>query len=224
MSRIGGGGAEDYFGKTRTEIEPLLPEKLERVLEIGCGRGPTLAWLKRRYPGLWACGIEIDEEAADEAERRVDIVLREDIAVCDPDIDKASFDAILCLDVLEHLADPWSVLGRLREYLRPDGVVIASVPNVRHHSVVGPLLLRGRWEYESWGILDKTHLRFFTRDSAIQLFVRQGFDVERVMATGLHKGSKARWINLLTLSVFRPFLEYQYLIRATPASPRYGFE
>jgi len=84
--------------------------------------------------------------------------------------------------VLEHLANPWTVLSRLRSKLSGDGVLIASIPNVAHYKVVVPLLLHGAWNYTDEGILDRTHLRFFNKKTAICLFEKTGYSVQKILA------------------------------------------
>jgi len=206
-----------YVGRIRDEILPLWPGPCERVLEFGCGAGATLAYLKRTGLCRWTAGIELHPEAATRARGQVDLVLEGSIEQLDLPFEPGSFDVILCLDVLEHLVDPWRVLTAVKELLAPNGVVIASIPNIRHASVVLPLLLRGRWDYADAGLLDRTHLRFFTRRTALELFVSTGYRVERVLSTGTERGRPGWLPNLLTLTLFKPFLELQYLIRAQPA-------
>jgi 2-polyprenyl-3-methyl-5-hydroxy-6-metoxy-1,4-benzoquinol methylase len=204
---------EDYFRQVRTEILSLLPSSLDRVLEVGCGGGYTLEHLRATGRCRWTCGVELFPEAARLAEQRVDQVYEGNIEQMNLALAPASIDAILCLDVLEHLIDPWAVIRKLHALLKPGGVIIASIPNVRHFRVVLPLLFRGRWDYTSSGLLDKTHLRFFTKGSAIALLESSGLRVDRLDATGL-TGPRARLLNALTFSFARPWLEFQFLIRA----------
>src|SRR6185436_7844996 len=86
----------------------------------------------------------------------------------------ASLDCIVCADVLEHLRDPERALRLLLRYLAPDGLLVASIPNVRHASVLLPLLVEGRFRYQDEGILDRTHLRFFTLHEIVELLTRAG--------------------------------------------------
>ena len=89
-----------------------------------------------------------------------------------------TYDCIVFNDVLEHVVDPWSMLDRAKERLAPGGRIVASIPNVRHYIVVRNLALRGRWDYADWGVLDRTHLRFFTRASIEELFESADMAIE----------------------------------------------
>ncbi len=203
-----------YFGNVRLEIIPLLPAKIDRVFEVGCGSGDTLAYIKSKYGCEFTAGLEIFKDVAEIAKQKVDMVIEGSIEIVEIPIDPNTIDVILCLDVLEHLVDPWTVVQRLHPLLKPDGVLICSIPNVRNFRVLLPLLLQGQWRYLDDGILDKTHLRFFTKKTAIKLAECSGLTVDLIESTGLDARSKAGIINNLTLSIFKPFLEMQYLIRA----------
>lgn len=203
----------DYFAHARKEIRPLLPPNCDRVLEIGCGAGATLGWLRQAHHAKHTAGVEIAEHAAESARNFADEVFCLDFERHDLPGGVQKFDLILCLDVLEHMVDPWSVVDRLvSQYLAVGGTLLVSLPNVRHYSVVLPLLFGGRWDYKDDGLLDRTHLRFFTKRSALQLLSHVG-QVQAIKATGLEKGRKIWWVNWITLFLFKPFLEYQYLIR-----------
>lgn len=112
----------------------------------------------------------------------------------------------------------------MKTVLADDGIIIASIPNVRSIKVVGPLLLRGKWEYSNSGILDQTHLRFFTKESALNLFRQNGFDVLAIRANGALDFSKAKTpsgklaalFNLLSLCLFEGLIANQWLIAARP--------
>lgn len=213
------GKRDDYFANVRREVLPLLPPRCARVLELGCGRGDTLAYLKATGRCDWAGGIELFPAAADVARTRLDWLREGDVEQMELELGAGSLDAVLCLDVLEHLVDPWRVLRRISALVRPGGVVVASIPNVRHARVVIPLLLGGRFEYADQGLLDRTHLRFFTRRSAVELLECGGLRVDAVHETGLEPGTRARVVDRLTLSALRPLLTLQYVLRAVRPAP-----
>ena len=210
--------SNDYFDNVRSEVLPLLPRKINRLLEIGCGSGNTLKYIKDNYQYDWACGVELAHEAAEIARSKVDLVIEGDIENMDLQIDPATLDVILCLDVLEHLIDPWGVISKLSTLLKPDGIMIASIPNIRYCHVVITLILLGKWEYTDKGILDKTHLRFFTRNTAIKLLESSSLTVDIVKDIHPKKSTKIRIANLITFSMFKDFFVYQYLIRAKKKS------
>jgi SAM-dependent methyltransferase len=203
-----------YFAYARREILPLVPGRVGRVLELGCGRGDTLVMLKAERGYDWAAGIELVPDAAEIARGRLDAVYVGDIEIMDLPVPAASIDLVLCLDVLEHLRDPWAVVRRLATFMRPGAALVASIPNVRSYEVLWPLLRHGRWEYTDSGLLDRTHLRFFTRRSAIALLESAPLRVEQVEITGLPIGSRRRLFDRLTFGVFRPFFTFQHLLRA----------
>ena len=121
--------------------------------------------------------MELVPEAADLARNRLDEVHVGDVEKIDLPFGTAAFDCVVCGDVIEHLREPGRFLARVRDWLDPDGRIVASLPNVRHYSVV-TALLEGNWTYESAGLLDETHLSFFTRRDIIDLFERAGFRIE----------------------------------------------
>ena len=167
-----------YFDHVRPEILALVPKAARRVLDIGCGAGRLGEALKARQEAE-VVGIELDEEAARQARARLDRVVVGDIEQLEPDFAPGSFDAVLCGDILEHLRSPDRLLRQAHAWLRPHGHLIASIPNVRHHSIVRGLLA-GSWTYESAGLLDRDHLRFFTRREIEKLLFRAGFSIEQL--------------------------------------------
>lgn len=203
-----------YFGNARTEIEPLLATVAERTLEIGCGAGQTMHWLKQTGRVREAWGIELLDTAGGDAREHFDHLLLGDAErLIDEAFGTQRFDLILCLDVLEHMIDPWQFTASLQSLLAPGGKLVVSLPNVRCVTVVVPLVLLGRWRYRDEGILDRTHLRFFTREGALALIGGARLQVERCID---HRppNSKLARIHRLTLGLFRDFTAKQYLIAA----------
>ena len=115
--------------------------------------------------------------------------------------------------MLEHVVDPWTMLDRAQEFLAPGGRIVASIPNVQHYSVVRNLVLRGRWDYADFGVLDRTHLRFFTRSSIEGLFASAGLEIETL--DPIHPLASRRAAFLVG-----PFRDMRYLQYAVVARPR----
>ena len=198
-----------YYDCVRTDIAQILPDRISRMLEIGCGSGNTSAWIKSKA-GCWAAGVELFPDVGREAEQKLDRVLIGDIQTIALPFKAGSFDLILCLDVLEHLGDPWAVVEKLTALLSPDGCIIASLPNLRYFSVAVPLLFKGRFDYAPSGLLDKTHLRFFVRDTAMNLMESAGLHVDRIVK---NVSRRSRAIYPL-VGPFKEVLVFQYLMRA----------
>jgi 2-polyprenyl-3-methyl-5-hydroxy-6-metoxy-1,4-benzoquinol methylase len=217
-----------YFDTLRDEIEPLVPASPSVVMDIGCGKGVTSHWLKQIRPNITTVGVEIDKSIAAIAASVVDTVLVVDI---DKGMEAlASYegrvDLLLLLDVLEHLHDPWARLREFKSLLAPSGVVIASIPNVRNLKVLGPLLVKGEWRYQSSGILDRTHLRFFTRGSVVDLFASAGYAIQAIAATGPLQPSRIKSLsggiafvmNVMLAGSLEDFVAHQYVVRAVAAA------
>ncbi len=203
-----------YHASTRSEVAALLPPFAGRVLEIGCGTGATLSFLKESGRCAWTGGVELVPAAHAVAAARLDQSWCGNIETLDLGLPDGELDAVLCLDVLEHLADPWSVTARLTALLKPGGVLIASIPNIRHYKVALGLLLHGRWEYEDSGILDRTHLRFFVRATAIELLTRSGLRVDHVRPLLALKKGKLKWLlNQASGERLNDSFAIQYLLR-----------
>jgi SAM-dependent methyltransferase len=207
--------AETYFQHVRKEIAPLLPASAKSILDVGAGVGQTTAWLRSCYPGSHTTALEGNAALRDGLARNVDQAFIVDLNGHLPDI--GSPDLILFLDVLEHLARPDEVLRRLTATMPEGGTVIVSVPNVGHLSVSLPLLLRARFDYGDAGILDRTHLRFFVRTSAVALMNEAGLVVRRGIRSGF-QGPRARALDRLTAGLARDHLTKQYIMAGTRAA------
>jgi 2-polyprenyl-3-methyl-5-hydroxy-6-metoxy-1,4-benzoquinol methylase len=211
---------EEYYRNTRKDILPLLPEKIDRVLDVGCGAGSTLAWLKSMKGCICTIGIEPFPDAAAAARKTTDVVYEGDIEDITVPIECGSLDLVLCLDVLEHLVDPWTVARRLQELLKPGGALIVSLPNVRNKRVVFPLLFRGKWDYRDFGVLDRTHLRFFVRETAIALVESAGLQVDKIDVTGgFTRGWQGKFLKKVLPGGIQSFFVRQYIIRGIKKQP-----
>jgi SAM-dependent methyltransferase/glycosyltransferase involved in cell wall biosynthesis len=158
-------------------ITSLLNDRQGRILEVGCSSGYFGASLRACGHVVW--GIEPNQSAAHAAQKLLDHVYEGFIQSFFNDYPDERFDAIVFGDVLEHLVDPVSVLQKCREFLSASGRVVASIPNVSHLAI-RTMLAEGRWDYGDLGILDRTHLRFFTRGTAIDMFSDAGYLVHHV--------------------------------------------
>ncbi|QJD31430.1 methyltransferase domain-containing protein [Methylococcus geothermalis] len=201
----------------RPEIQHHIPPGPHRVLDVGCGEGIFGESIKQLGKAEEVVGIELDQYAAEAARSRLDRVICGDLETFDWDglgLAKGAFDYVVCGDVLEHLKDPWDALRRLSTLLKENGRLIASIPNVRHWSVTLPLLFLGAWNYAPRGILDRTHLRFFTRRTACRMFMEAGLQIER--CDGLRFSKKDRVIHLLLLGLGPEWSSPQWLLIGYP--------
>ena len=157
-----------------------------RVLDLGCSTGAFGKALKERHPGTHVTGIEAGRAAADIAATRIDRVIRARIEHLDfagEGIGAGSLDLIVAGDILEHLVNPWAILARMRGLLAPGGRIVASIPNVRNFQFVAALLLEGKFRYAERGLLDVTHLRFFTFDEIQVMLDDAGFVLDTLIYT-----------------------------------------
>jgi len=168
-----------YYDHLRLELLDLFPRAPTRLLDVGCGSGATGAAAKARWPGVETLGIEVTADAAQRAVARLDRVFAGSAETLDlAAAGVAGVDGVLLADVLEHLVDPWRFLAGLRAVLAPNATVVASIPNVANLWLLDELAA-GRFAYTPSGLLDKTHLRFFTRRSIAALFDGAGYDIVR---------------------------------------------
>lgn len=216
-----------YFEFDRPELRALVPAEARRVLDVGCGAGALGAAL-REERGIEVMGLELSVDAAARARERLDAVVEADLDKLDElPFERGSFGAMVFGDVLEHLHDPHRLLRVLRPWLADDGAVVCSIPNVAHWSVVLPLLTQDRWPYDDAGLLDRTHVHFFTLAEA-QLMLRGcGFAVESAAITTLAQSPPpavdhlARFLTALgteETATRRRLTAYQYLLLARPTS------
>jgi 2-polyprenyl-3-methyl-5-hydroxy-6-metoxy-1,4-benzoquinol methylase len=171
-------GQDGYFEHVRKELVDMIGAPPRRFVEIGCGTGVTAAEVKRRYPDATVEGFEVSAAAGAVAAERIDTVHIGDIERTDLAALYApqSIDTLLLADVLEHLYDPWKLLVRLRPLLSPDAQIISSIPNIRNMALLNDLAY-GTFTYEPAGLLDVTHIRFFTRYEIMKMFEETGYEI-----------------------------------------------
>jgi 2-polyprenyl-3-methyl-5-hydroxy-6-metoxy-1,4-benzoquinol methylase len=212
-----------YFGLSRQEMIPFVPLRCKKILEVGCGRGSFGALLKERIPGCQVWGIEPDNSAAEIAATRLDKVVVGMFSVRAEELKTIRFDAICFNDVLEHMIDPCRTLSDCRELLTDNGVVIASLPNILFFYQIVRILIEQDWRYEDSGIMDETHLRFFTRKSIVRMFKSSGFDIEHIEGVNASYGLKFLLANALTFGWLSDWKYVQFGVRARPVA-RGGIE
>ena len=161
-----------YYKNVNYDLFANIPQSSKSILEFGCGAGYLGAAYKLHNPSVHYAGVEYVQEEAESAKNFLDQVVCgdiEDTALVIPKAETEFFDCLVYGDVLEHLKDPWKCLSRHLQLLSQDGVVVACIPNVQHWSTLANLL-QGQWPTVDHGLFDRTHLRWFTRDSIIQWF------------------------------------------------------
>lgn len=202
-----------YYDNVRMEMLKYLPENAHRILDIGCGNGAFAEIIKNsNHAEVW--GIEFMDEHGMEAQKKLDKVF---IGRCEDFIEELPnnyFDAIYFNDVLEHLADPYEVLNIIKEKLSKGGVVISSIPNIRFYKALRKIVVNKDWKYDDHGVMDKTHLRFFTKKSIKRMYEELGYTI--VKHEGINKSKSIKPYLFYALTLFTQ-LDMQYVQFATVA-------
>ena len=203
---------KDYHDLIRVDVLELAPSTCNAILDLGGGRGESGAYLKKTTAAETLVVVDIlEHEAKLEIDHFYCFDLNNTERIAAVGQEHGPFDTILCLDVLEHLVDPWGTVTVLSDMLSEDGVIVASIPNMRHYHLWFPLLFCGKFELKDTGLLDRTHLRWFTKSSIIDLFYTGSLEVDLIKPKIY--GWKARLLNVITLGVFRDLLSLQYYMR-----------
>lgn len=181
-------GQNNHLGFLNPDYVPLglidlldVPPRL--ALDVGCFIGATGAYIKQKWPECRVVGVEPVKEAAAQARTRVDAVfegLFEDMPVGEAGVEPGEVDLVVFADVLEHMYHPWAALRHVKEWLSPNGAVMVSLPNIRNLNILKELVGGGSFRYRQAGILDITHIRFFTKSDALRMFAQTGFSVEKM--------------------------------------------
>jgi len=200
----------EYFSNTRKEIIELINRYNCNILELGCGTGNTLIELKKCGKAKYIVGIDVLDVGQSEKLDKFFPVDIENEEIYFPD---NFFDIIICADVLEHLKNPWFVLKKLKKYLKTDGFIIASLPNIREFKTLYNIVIRGDFKYENAGVLDKTHLRFFCKKNIISLFSLTGYEIISI-SPYFSASLKRKLLNKFFMGIFEEFLAEQYIVIA----------
>lgn len=206
---------DDYCKRHRHEMEDFLPQSIKTILDIGCGSGAFGEALKEKI-GTEVWGVEINNKAAEEATKRLDKVLIGDICDLYFQLPDGYFDCIVFNDVIEHLTNPYKVLVQIKSKLNSNGVVLCSIPNVRYYENLFNLLIRKQWKYEEQGILDKTHLRFFTERSIKNMFDMLGYEILKIKGINPTRNWKVRFLKWITFGWLSDILYIQFGCQVRP--------
>lgn len=205
----------DYYSNIRLDLINLIDKKSQnlKVLEIGAAYGETLFYLKQNGIASEVVGVDIFEDAKNKQNYKpLDQFIFGDIEKIDLPEYFQHFDLILLPDVLEHLFEPKSVLETLKKYLKEDGKIIISMPNIRYYSALYKIVFKGDFKYEESGIFDYTHVRFYCRKNIQALLETAGYKVLKQESSIINYQGKsiAKLINLITFGIFEEFFSAQY--------------
>jgi len=208
-----------YFSSARSEMVRFIPATAKRILDVGCGEGAFGSHLKEKL-GAEVWGAELIQSAADVASQRLDNVICGDIVRQLAQLPNEYFDCVIFNDVIEHIVDPYSMLFEVKQKLTRNGVVVCSIPNVRYFRNLFNLVVRSEWRYEECGILDKTHLRFFTKKSISEMFKSLGYEVVSLEGINRTPSWKVAVFNFVSLGLLHDTRYMQFACVARPLPPK----
>ncbi|HVM59665.1 MAG TPA: class I SAM-dependent methyltransferase [Verrucomicrobiae bacterium] len=195
-----------YYVRLKNWMLALIKDGPNVIMDLGCASGRLGERLREVGKAEKVYGVEVFAPAAKEAEKTyttVHVGDLEDMELSYQDY----FDYVICGDIVEHLRDPYRAMERIYSWLKPGGSILVCVPNVRNYAVLRDLIFRGEWEYVSAGILDQTHLRFFTSKSCRRMLERAGFEPYHQQM--IVYGPKKNFVNHVTFGLFAEFLAQQ---------------
>lgn len=197
-----------YF--QRKEMLQFVPMECKKILEVGCGDGRFSSLLKERE-GVEVWGIEIHPDSAAVASGKLDKVLCGDfLEILKMDLQENTFDCIVFNDVLEHFLYPEEILVCLKKILIKDGYVVSSLPNFRYVGNLWEIIIDKDFQYKSAGILDKTHMRYYTEKSIIRLYQQSGYKVLKCQGINPTRSIKVKLFNWLMFNFFSDIFFMQF--------------
>ncbi len=202
-----------YFEAERPEVLNLIPNTVSKTIEFGCGNGNFSKSIKDNFE-TESWGVDIDEASAKNATLLLDNVIQGEAMQVLKKLPKNYFDCVICNDFLEHIVNPTEFLVALRPYLTNSALLICSLPNVRHWKNLGELLFDKDWRYREEGILDSTHLRFFTKKSMLRMLDDSGLKIEEIKGINAAKSLRFHIPNILTFGIHNDMKFLQFIIRA----------
>ena len=206
---------EGYYNQDRPEMLVFVTPGTNSILDIGCGDGRFArnAALHVKAKEVW--GVEPNLDSAAVAATVLDRVIAKGFVEDLPELNGKKFDCIIFNDVLEHMPNPESALQICKYHLNSGGYVVASIPNILFFPVMREIIQKQDWKYREYGILDNTHLRFFTRKSIIRLFQAAGYRIESIKGiSGRDCGKLYKLLNLFSFGKLRDWKYMQFGLRA----------
>jgi len=204
----------DYYRGIRYEMLPFIPQGCNTSLEVGCGDGNFSVALQEQFQIKEAWGMELNEEVAELAKNKINKVLVGNAEVAVEALPDKFFDLVVFNDSLEHLSDPWKFLNTIFDKLSPQGYVVASIPNVRHYKNLYKLIFKKQWHYEDSGILDRTHLRFFTQESIKEMFEQCRYNINTLQGINATRKKKIKLLSTLSMGLFEDIRYLQFAVVA----------
>ena len=206
---------EFYFINDRPELMAFLPPEAKTILDVGCAEGYFGVSIKNRNQAeVW--GIEYQEEAAEKASEKLDKVLQGDVQQLTEKLPDNHFQLITCNDVLEHLVDPYTTIEKLKKKLTSDGHLFACLPQIRYYKTLIEIIFKADFKYVDAGVMDRTHLRFFTKKSIRRMFEEAGYEVIKIKGVNRSKSIRPYLLTILSLGFISDSHYIQYGVLARP--------
>jgi len=205
-----------YHNNPRQELLPYVPANVKRVLDVGCSDGSFGQPLKIHRKAQ-VVGIDVDPESVKLATALLDRAIVMDISATVAPLDGQKFDLVCFNDVLEHMTDPYKALRQTHQLLAKDGYVLASIPNIRFFRVLSDLIFNKDFRYQHDGVMDETHLRWFTKKGILRLFTEQGYSIQLIKPINKTKSSRPWFWTLATLGLIGSDIFFpQFVVLAKP--------
>ena len=207
------------------DLLKIIPSNIKYLLEVGCSSGALAREYKKLNPNCVYDGLEIEDSYAQLAKRYCDNVLVGDIEFLNEVfwLKSSNIQCWIFADVLEHLKDPWGCLKKIHQILPDDGCIVACIPNIQHWSIQVDISL-GNFRYQDMGLLDRTHLRWFTRKTIVELFESTGYKIVDLTGRIVEDTSRENYLSIIQRMATRAggnaseamqdALSHQYLVKA----------
>ncbi|NCO05254.1 MAG: class I SAM-dependent methyltransferase [Candidatus Magasanikbacteria bacterium] len=206
---------KEYYTQSRQEMLKYIPKTTATVLELGCGAGAFCVLIKDKTNAeIW--GIDRHKPSLEEAQKFLHKTIHGDVVESIATLPNNYFDCIVCNDILEHLEDPYTVIRTLKNKLTNKGRIVCSLPNVRYLPNIFNFMVKKQWKYEDEGVLDSTHLRFFTQKSIADMFEQHGYSVHTLEGINPLNSWKFTLINILTFGFLSDTTYIQFACVAEP--------